>query len=400
MSDPIQINSDTCVRCGACVPVCPYSAMTQAEGAVPTIDLKTCALCGACVSACPPQAIAIEPARKNEALDSFKNVWVFAEWSGSEFQGVTFELLGKARTLASDLGQKVVAILFGAGVANRAQELIAAGADEVIVADHPALAVFQDEIYAQELRQLCGAHKPAIVLFGATTLGRSLASRVAVPLYAGLTADCTGLEICPATRQLLQTRPAFGGNVMATVITPGARPQMATVRPRVMKALPADPARTGQVVLAQVAAEVLKAKARRLAFAPDTGTKINLGDAEIIIAGGRGMQKPEHFALLEELAGVLGAAVGASRAAVDANWIAYPHQVGQTGKTVCPKIYFAFGISGQIQHLAGMMSADIIIAVNKDPDAPIFKTATYGIVGDLFQILPVMTREFRKALGK
>jgi electron transfer flavoprotein alpha subunit len=400
MSDPIRINPETCVRCGACVPVCPYAALSQDQGAVPKIDMTACALCGACVSVCPKDAIAIEPARKNEALGSFKDVWVYAEWSGAELQGVTFELLGKARALAADLGQQVVAVLLGSGVTGLAKDLIAGGADRVIVADHPGLAVFRDEVYAQELRKLCGQHKPAIVLFGATTLGRSLASRVAVPLYAGLTADCTGLDICPATHQLLQTRPAFGGNIMATIITPSARPQMASVRPRVMKALPRDPGRTGEVLMAEVAAETLKARANRIAFAPDTGTKINLADAEIIIAGGRGMQKPENFALLEELAGVLGAAVGASRAAVDANWIAYPHQVGQTGKTVCPKIYFAFGISGQIQHLAGMMSSDIIIAVNKDPDAPIFKSATYGIVGDLFQILPVMTREFRKALGK
>jgi electron transfer flavoprotein alpha subunit len=400
MSDPIKIDADTCVRCGICVPVCPYSAMSQEKGGVPGIDLKVCALCGACVNVCPVHAIAIEPARKNEALDAFKDVWVVAETTDTGFQSVTFELLGKARELAADLGQSVTAVLFGSGVKDRAQELIAAGADRVIVADNPALAVFQDESYSLELRRLCGQYKPSVVLFGATTLGRSLASRVAVPLNAGLTADCTGLAICPTTKQLLQTRPAFGGNIMATIITPTCRPQMSTVRPRVMKALAPDATRKGDVVLADVAAEVLKARARRTAFVPDTGTKINLADAEIIIAGGRGMQKPENFKLLEELAGVMGAAVGASRAAVDANWIAYPHQVGQTGKTVCPKIYFAIGISGQIQHMAGMMSSDIIIAVNKDPEAPIFKTASYGIVGDLFQVLPVMTREFRKALGK
>lgn len=400
MSDPIRINPDTCVSCGACVPVCPYGALTQARGDVPKIDLALCALCGACVSACPVDAIAIEEAQKAVALGSFKNVWVYAEWNGAHFEDVTFELLGKARTLAADLDQKVVAVLFGSNIADKAKDLIAAGADEVIVADHPGLVVFQDEIYAAELRQLCGAHKPAIILFGATVLGRSLASRVAVPLFAGLTADCTGLAICPATRQLLQTRPAFGGNILATIVTPAARPQMSTVRPHVMKALPADPARIGRVIMAEVTAEILKARARRIAFTPDTSAKINLADAEIIVSGGRGMQKPENFAMLKELAGVLGAAVGASRAAVDANWMPYPHQVGQTGKTVCPKIYFAFGISGQIQHLAGMGSSDIIIAVNKDPDAPIFKSATFGIIGDLFQILPVMTREFRKALGK
>jgi electron transfer flavoprotein alpha subunit len=400
MSQPIRIDDGKCVRCGECLPACPYGAISQAKGAVPVIDMAVCTLCGACVDICPVEAISIEAASKGAALASFRDVWVFAEWSGSAFQPVTFELLGKARSLADDLGQKVVAIFFGSGIANQAGPLIAAGADQVLMADHPDLAIFQDERYAQVFRGLCGARKPAAVLFGATTVGRSLASRVAVPLFAGLTADCTGLAICPETRHLLQTRPAFGGNIMATIITPEARPQMSTVRPRVMKPLSPDPSRTGEVVMTELTAELLKSKARRIAFAPDTGTKINLADAEIIVAGGRGMQKPEHFALLEELAGVLGAAVGASRAAVDANWIAYPHQVGQTGKTVCPKIYFAIGISGQIQHLAGISSSDIIVAVNKDPDAPIFKHASFGIVGDLFQVLPILTREFRKALGK
>jgi electron transfer flavoprotein alpha subunit len=400
MSDPIKIDAEKCVRCGACIPVCPYNAMTPDATEFPVIDLQVCALCGACVNVCPSDAIAIEQAGKGLALEAFKDVWVMAETTDTGFQSVTFELLGKARELAADLGQKVVAILFGSGIKDRANALIAAGADRVIVVDHPDLAIFQDECYALELRRLCGLHKPAAVLFGATNVGRSLASRVAVPLNAGLTADCTGLAICPETKQLLQTRPAFGGNIMATISTPSARPQMSTVRPRVMKALAPDASRKGEVIMADMTNEILKAKARRIAFAPDTGTKVNLADAEIIIAGGRGMQKPENFKLLEDLAAVLGAAVGASRAAVDANWIAYPHQVGQTGKTVCPKIYFAIGISGQIQHIAGMMSSDIIVAINKDPEAPIFKTATYGIVGDLFQILPVLTEEFRKALGK
>ncbi len=400
MSHPIQINNETCVRCGECVPACPYAAIRQDQGAVPAINLDVCTLCGACVDVCPVTAIKIEATSKGAALDSFRDVWVFAEWSGSAFQSVTFELLGKARTLADDLGQKVVAVFFGSGIANQAGPLIAAGADQVLMADHPDLAAFQDERYAQVLLRLCGARKPASILFGATTVGRSLASRVAVPLFAGLTADCTGLAICPQTRHLLQTRPAFGGNIMATIITPEARPQMSTVRPRVMKPLTPDPSRRGEVVMTELTAELLKARARRLSFVAETGSTINLADAEIIVSGGRGMQKPENFAMLEELAGVLGAAVGASRAAVDANWIAYPHQVGQTGKTVCPKIYFAIGISGQIQHLAGMGSSDIIVAVNKDPDAPIFKHASFGIVGDLFQIVPILTREFRKALGK
>jgi len=403
MSQPIRIDPDQCVRCGECVPACPFSAITQKTGEVPVIDLATCTLCGACVKACPADAIAITAEKKEAAgaapLEAYRDVWVYAETLGDSIQSVTFELLGKARTLAATLKQKVVAVLLGAQVGDKTAALIAAGADQVLVADHPDLAAFQDERYAQVMARLCQERKPAVVLFGATNVGRSLASRVAVPLRAGLTADCTDLSICPETGHLIQTRPAFGGNIMAMITTPETRPQMSTVRPHVMKPLPPDPARTGEVMVVTLAAELLKAKARRLAFTPEAGSQINLGDASIIVSGGRGLQKPENFKMLEELADVLGGAVGASRAAVDANWIAYSHQVGQTGRTVCPKIYFAIGISGQIQHLAGMGSSDIIVAINKDPDAPIFQHATFGLVGDLFQIVPLLTREFKKLLN-
>jgi electron transfer flavoprotein alpha subunit len=239
-----------------------------------------------------------------------------------------------------------------------------------------------------------------VFLCGASTIGRSLVSRVAVRVNAGLTADCTGLAIDPKTLNLLQTRPAFGGNIMATIETPNARPQMATVRHKVMKEAEVNPSRKGEVSMETIAEVLLQSKARRLKFVPETETTMNIAEANIIVSGGRGLQTAENFALLRELADVIGAGVGASRAAVDSNWIPYSHQVGQTGKTVCPKIYIAAGISGQIQHLAGMQSSDIIVAINKDADAPIFKVATYGIVGDLFEILPLLTQQFRKVLGK
>ncbi len=400
MSQPIRIDAEKCVRCGECVPACPFAAITQKTGDVPVINLDKCTLCGSCVDTCPVEAIAIDITKKAVAIEDYRDVWVYAEHLGPAYQAVTFELLAKARTLAASLNQKVVAVVLGSGISDKTQELIAGGADKVLVADHPDLVVFQDERYAQVIANLCVQHKPAVVLFGATNVGRSLASRVAVPLRAGLTADCTDLAICQETRHLIQTRPAFGGNIMAMITTPETRPQMSTVRPHVMKPLPADPTRKGEVVMAQLAAELLKAKARRIAFAPETGTQINLADAQIIVSGGRGLQKPENFKLLEELADTVGGAVGASRAAVDANWISYSHQVGQTGRTVCPKIYFAVGISGQIQHLAGMGSSDIIVAINKDADAPIFKHASFGIVGDLFQVVPLLTREFKKLLNK
>jgi electron transfer flavoprotein alpha subunit len=290
--------------------------------------------------------------------------------------------------------------MLGHNIQPRSQELIARGADKVYLLDNPALEHFQDEAYANVLIDLVKKHKPNVMLCGASTIGRSLVSRVAVRVNAGLTADCTALAIDPKTKNLLQTRPAFGGNIMATIETPNARPQMATVRHKVMKEAEVDPSRTGEVSMEKIAEVLLQCKARRLKFVPEVETTMNIAEANIIVSGGRGMQNGDNFTLLRELADVIGGGVGASRAAVDSSWIPYSHQVGQTGKTVCPKIYFAVGISGQIQHLAGMQSSDIIVAINKDADAPIFKVATYGIVGDLFTVVPLLTQQFRKMLGK
>jgi electron transfer flavoprotein alpha subunit len=402
MNEPIAIVADTCVRCGLCVRACPFNAITQtSRKELPVINLDTCTLCGACVEACKFDAIAMkEKAAATADLSAYRDVWVFAEQHDGQIQSVTYELLGEGRKLADALAMKLGAVLLGSGVKERAQELIARGADTVYVVDTPELAFFQDEVYAAVLVELVQRHKPNIFLAGATTLGRSLVSRVAVPLHAGLTADCTGLAIDPSNRNLLQTRPAFGGNIMATIITPHARPQMATVRHKVMKEAVADATRRGEAVLETVARELLQSRAHRLRFVKEVESTVNLAEANLIVSGGRGLQKPENFALIRELAEAMGAAVGASRAAVDANWIPYSHQVGQTGKTVCPKLYVAVGISGQIQHLAGMSSADIIVAINKDPDAPIFKVATYGIVGDLFVIVPKLAAQFRALLGK
>jgi electron transfer flavoprotein alpha subunit len=402
MTEAIRILPDKCVRCGLCVEACPFNAITQADRDTdPVIDLEKCNLCRACLDACKFEAIEIrEKAATGVDLAAFKDVWVFAEQHDGVIQSITYELLGEGRKLADQLGMKLCAALLGNGIQSRAQDLIARGADIVYVADKPELTYFQDEIYAAVLAELVRRHKPAVFISGATTIGRSVLSRVAVSVRAGLTADCTGLAIDPNTKELLQTRPAFGGNIMATIITPKARPQMATVRHKVMKEAAVQAGRTGAVLVQTIAAEMLKARAKRVRFEPERESTVNLAEANIIVSGGRGLQKPENFAILRELAEVLGAGVGASRAAVDANWIPYSHQVGQTGKTVCPKIYIACGISGQIQHQAGMSSSDLIVAINKDPDAPIFKLATYGIVGDLFQIVPRLTEELRKILGK
>ena len=398
--DPINVLDDKCVGCSLCEKACPFGAIAM-ENELARIDLAKCTLCGACVEACRFDAIELKKLASVVAdLSAYRDVWVFAEQDDGHIQSVTYELLGEGRKLADALGMKLCAVLLGSGVSAKTGELTARGADRVYVVDRPELAHFRDEPYAAVLIDLVKQYKPSIMLSGATTVGRSLVARVAVSVNAGLTADCTGLAIDPETRNLLQTRPAFGGNIMATIVTPNHRPQMATVRHKVMKEAASAPGRTGEVVSHPVAEALLKSRARRLKLVPERESTVNIAEANIIVAGGRGLQKPENFALLEDLAKVLGAAMGASRAAVDANWLPYSHQVGQTGKTVCPKIYIACGISGQIQHLAGMSSSDIIVAINKDPEAPIFKVAAYGIVGDVFTIVPMLTDAFRKALGK
>lgn len=398
--EPIIVIAEKCVGCKLCIKACPFGAI-EVKDKLAVIDLAKCTLCGACVEACKFQAIEL---RKTTApakdLSGYNNVWIFAEQSEGKVQSITYELLGEGRKLADQLKMRLAAVLLGHNVSGRSAELISRGADIVFVVDQPELEYFQDEPYAAALIELVRKHKPSIMLCGATTIGRSLVSRVAVTVKAGLTADCTGLAIDPETKNLLQTRPAFGGNIMATIITPNHRPQMATVRHKVMKEASVDSSRSGRTVVEKIAADVLKCRTKRLKFMPEVETTMNIAEANIIVSGGRGLQSPENFSLIRGLATVLDAGVGSSRAAVDAGWIPYSHQVGQTGKTVCPKVYFACGISGQIQHLAGMSSSDIIVAINKDPEAPIFKYATYGIVGDLFKILPALTNEFKKVLKK
>ena len=396
--EAIAVIDPKCVGCGLCVKACPFNAIAM-EDKVARIDLAACTLCGACVEACKFEAIELaEKQAALENLDAYNDVWVFAEQSDGEIQSITHELLGEGRKLADELGMDLCAVLLGSGIQERAGDLIQRGADRVYVADRPELAYFQDEPYSAVLIDMVARLKPCIMLCGATAIGRSLISRVAVATRSGLTADCTGLSIDPETRNLLQTRPAFGGNIMATIITPNTRPQMATVRHKVMKEAVPNPSRDGEVVLQDLAEALLGSRTTRLEMVPEVDNIVNIAEADIIVTGGRGMQKPENFAILHDLAEVIGGGVGSSRAAVDAGWVPYSHQVGQTGKTVCPKIYFACGVSGQIQHLAGMSSSEIIVAINRDPDAPIFKVAAYGIVGDALKVVPLLTQAFRKLL--
>ncbi|MEW6307764.1 MAG: electron transfer flavoprotein subunit alpha [Bacillota bacterium] len=393
----IRIVLAKCEGCEACLSACPYGALSMVEGKC-TIG-PTCTLCGACVDGCPLEAIELTVEKRAEAAQEANGVWVYAEQRDGRVAGVSYELLGAGRVLADKLGQELVAVVAGHGLGDGPQDLVQHGADRVLVAEHPALAHFLDEPYTDALFHLVRARKPNILLFGATSVGRSLAPRLAVRLGTGLTADCTGLDVEVDTGLLRQTRPAFGGNIMATILCPRMRPQMATVRPRVMKRAPADSGRRGDIEAVDCGEAIRPARTRLMQAVEEGGDSVKLEEADVIVSGGRGLADPKHFALIGELARALRGAVGASRAAVDAGWIPYSHQVGQTGKTVGPKVYIACGISGAVQHLAGMQSSDIIVAINKNPDAPIFKAATYGIVGDLFEVIPALTAAVRKLAG-
>ncbi len=397
----IKIDREKCIGCSACVGVCPVNAISMVDGKA-LIDLAKCTLCMSCVSSCPVNAIEVVRQKIVRDLDinSFKGVWVFAETQEDDIASITYELLGKARTLADDLNTYVGAVLLGNDILNLSQKLIERGADKVFVVNNPALKHFIAETYANTIINLIKKHKPEILLAGATTLGRSLVSRIAIGAYAGLTADCTGLDIDKERKILIQTRPAFGGNIMARIISPNFRPQMATVRHKVMPEAQADPSRKGQIIEEDFDNSLIDQRVKFIDFIKEQTSKVNLAEANIIVSGGRGLKAPENFKLLTELADVLGGAIGSSRACVDAGWIPYSHQVGQTGRTVNPKIYIACGISGQIQHLVGMQSSKIIIAINSDPNAPIFKVADYGLVGDLFKIIPSLIRKLKQLKGK
>ncbi|MFO0753369.1 MAG: FAD-binding protein [Thermodesulfovibrionales bacterium] len=392
----ISVNREKCSACGQCIESCPFTAIVM-EGGKALIN-EYCQFCRTCLNACPEGAI-LEVAEEGDGqkadLSGFRGVWVFAEQREGKVAPVAYELLGAGRRLADEQQTDLSAVLLGS-TAEDARELIRWGADKVYHAADPVFGTFNDEPYAQMLTGLIKAHKPAIVLAGATPIGRSFIPRVAARLRTGLTADCTALEIDRETGNLLQIRPAFGGNIMATIFCPNHRPQIATVRPRVMKRADYDPGRTGEVL--SVAADALVCRTKVLGTLKEASEcLINLQDAEVIIAGGRGMGDAKGFRMLEELAELMGGTVGASRAAVDEGWIPYSHQVGQTGRTVCPKIYIACGISGAVQHLVGMQSSDIIIAINKNPEAPIFSAATYGIVGDVNEVVPLLIRKLREA---
>lgn len=320
-------------------------------------------------------------------------VWTIAEQYGGELRGVSFELLSRGRGLADALGTKLASVVIGDGVTEEAlEELIHRGADEVYSIQDPRLADFVSETYSRILSSLIETYRPSIILAAATSSGRTVMPYVAIKVNAGLTADCTELAIEEGTGNLLQTRPAIGGNIMATIKTPDHRPQMATVRPKSSRPLPRDPDRIGKIIAVPVEDAMIDPRVTVRGYRRDDEEFENIEEAEVIVAGGKGMKKAENFSMLRTMADTLGGVVGASRDAVDRGWIGYPHQVGLSGKTVSPRLYLAAGVSGSIQHLAGIKTAETIVSVNTDPDAAIHKVADFGIVGDLFEIIPELQK--------
>ncbi|MBU3114322.1 electron transfer flavoprotein subunit alpha/FixB family protein [Clostridium lacusfryxellense] len=333
-------------------------------------------------------------------LEDYKGVWVFAEQRDGELQKISFELLGKGREIADKLGEKLTAVLLGDKTDDMVKELVAYGADEVIVASHPLLGHFTTDAYAKVICDLANERKPEIIFVGATYLGRDLGPRISARLATGLTADCTSLDIDTENNNLMMTRPAFGGNLMATIVCGDHRPQMATIRPGVFEKLTKDANRSCPIEKVTVDLKESDIRTKSLEVVKVAQTLADIGEANIIVSGGRGVGSKENFALLEKLAATLDGVVGASRAAVENGWIDKSVQVGQTGKTVRPTVYIACGISGAIQHLAGMQDSDFIIAINKDATAPIMKAADVAIAGDFIKVIPEMIAQINTLRNK
>ena len=395
----VKVNEEKCIGCRSCVPICPFGAIDfNAEAKKASINDK-CTSCGVCVPACPVEAI-FSDIKIVTDLSQYKDVWVFAEHRDGKLSKVGLQLLGCATGLAKDVDQRTCAVLLGHKVERMAKDLIAHGADVVYYVDAPELESYRFDTYAKAMVELVRKHLPNMFIMGATHIGRDLAPRVSRRLNAGLTADCTELTIDPQTKLLKMTRPAFGGNIMATILCPNTRPQMSTVRPGIMKSLEPDPHRKGEVVKERIEFTQRDMLVEIVKVVKEHKHLANLEEAHIIVSGGRGVGSAEGFSVIKELADVLGGEVGGSRVAVEKGWISQDHQVGQTGKSVRPDLYIACGISGSIQHRAGMQTSGCIVAINKDPDAYIFKVADFGIVGDLHTIVPMLAEAFKQELGK
>ncbi len=405
-----EIISDKCIGCQICVAECPVGAIEMRNG-VAHIDPEICIGCGKCAEVCPVDAVKFEKkqrrggVKKREGaqgygLGDYNGIAVFIETINGKGATVSWELAGKARELADKLGTKVIGLLLGHRVSSIAQEATAYGCEEVHIIDDPLLETYLSKPYGKGLSDLCQKVKPEIVLIGATSVGRDLASIVATTIETGLTADCTGLDIDEEKRLLLMTRPTFGGNIMATIYCEHYRPQMSTVRPKVFKLFPADQTRKGDIF--------------QYSFAPPPGRLPEIVDFEkntsdigtiditrypALVVAGKGACDPESMPLLQELADIVGGIVACSRPVVEVGLMPYERQVGQTGKTVAPKLYIAIGVSGAVQHMVGMQGSEKIVAINSDPKAPIFNVASSGIIGDYKQVVPVLIKELKKKIN-
>jgi electron transfer flavoprotein alpha subunit len=436
----VAVDKTKCIGCGACTVECPLEALDLIDG-VAVVDPEKCKDLGNCVLICPVEALSLdlpaasreEPAskagtasavpepppgnRKDDAAgkgektvpaqavsptpageDVWSGVWVIVEYSQGKVASVSWELLGEGRKLANAIGCGLCAVVAGYQVDAVIPLAFAYGAEKVYVVDHPVLQDYRTEPYKEAITSLVVKYRPEILLMGATSIGRDVFPAVATKLQTGLTADCTVLGIDPETKILQQTRPAFGGNIMATILCRTRRPQMATVRPRVMAMPEKVDGRSGDVIREEFAFTESDFRTRVIEFIPSDARNTFLDKAEIIVSVGLGIGAKRNLALAQELADVLGATMAGSRGAVEAGWLSHDQLVGQTGATVRPKVYIAIGISGAIQHLVGMQTSDCIIAINNDPEAPILKIANFGIVGDLFKIVPALTAEFKKRL--
>ncbi len=392
----VRIIDEKCKGCTKCVSSCPFNAITMQEKLA--VIGAACTSCGACIDVCPFGAIEkVEDFKKGLVdITKYHDVWVFAEQREGELMGVSVELLGEGRKLADEVGCKLCAVLCGENVDGLVDELFEYGAEKVYYANAPELKTYNTDAYTKVIYEAILKYKPEIVLLGATHIGRDLGPCLAVQCSTGLTADCTKLDIDPEDKKLMQTRPAFGGNLMATILCPNHRPQMSTVRPGVMEKPKRAAGKKGELISLNVAFKEKDIRMQVLEVVKGLTETVSLTDAKIIVSGGAGLGNPEGFKVIKQLADRLGGVVGSSRAAVDAGWIDHSHQVGQTGTTVKPDLYVACGISGAIQHLAGMQTSKTIVAINKNENAPIFEVADYGIVGDLYKVIPAIIEELDK----
>ncbi len=406
-----QLVPDTCIGCGKCQAACPVDAIRFNDKGEPEIDFDKCIGCGKCAKVCPAAALKLgyPEAEKvfvetgpGETLtpkgapgDTSKGVWVFVEQREGAAHPVSWQLLGVGRALAADIKEELCAVILGAGIEQIIVDAFGFGADAVYTIEDMVFREYRTQAYAQGMTVLARKYAPRVLLIGATPVGRDLAGAVATKLETGLTADCTELTIERETGLLEQTRPAFGGNIMATIVCEHARPQMASVRPDVFPIPRYVEGRKGRTIREHISVDEGSMLTTILEIVPIRKTAVDIGVADVVVSGGRGMGGPENFSMLQELAGLLGGVVAGSRSAVDAGWIDYGRQVGQTGKIVRPKLYIACGISGAIQHLVGMQQAEHVVAINSDGHAPIFDVADIGIIGDALEIVPALITVLR-----